>query len=175
MKNLSAALMGFVPALLLWRLGAIARFIGPYFTGSFAAVLLCLLIYSILSRWHHGGVLVLLALGIPFLSHVYVAALYPLLLPLFFGVGVLILLTALVGSMLGDVWTWQGVGTNLAFLITVAFLIVALGGRLDILKAEAGLLAAGAFAITRLCQIDLLSWLALLPGWIYRGLEKILR
>lgn len=175
MKDLSAGIMGMAPAFLLWGLGAIDQFKAIYFFSGLAAVILCLLVYHLLDRWHHGGLLVLLTLGIPLMCYVFVAVRHAIFLPLFLGAAVLALMTALVGSMIGDTWSWQGIGINLAFLCTSAFIIVAIGSRLGIVYAEAGLMAAGAFGITRLCQMDLLSWLALFPGWIYRGLEKLWR
>lgn len=175
LKDLSAGVMGMVPAFILWRLGAIDQFTAIYFFSGLAAVILSLLVYHLLERWHHGGLLVLLTLGIPLMCYVFVAVRHAIFLPLFGGAAVLALMTALVGSIIGDTWSWQGIGINLAFLCTTAFLIVAIGGRLGIIYAEAGLMAAGAFGITRLCQMDLLSWLAFLPRWIYRGLEKLWR
>ena len=173
MKNLSAAVAGLVPALLMWSSGAIDLFLLPFLASSLGAVALCLLTYWLLDRWHHGGVLVLLILGIPALCYVYVALRQPIFLPLFWGAALLALLTSLVGAMIGDTWSWRGIGKNLAFFAAVAFVIIAVGSQFGVICAEGGMMAAGAFGVTRLCQIDLLSWLARLPGWVYRGLKKL--
>ncbi len=175
LKDLSAAIMGLVPAFLLWQLGAIDQYTSVYFFGGLAAIVLCLLIYHLLNKWHHGGLLVLLTIGIPLMCYVFVAVRHAIFLPLLLGTALLAVMTALVGSLIGDNWSWQGIGINLAFLFTVCFFIIVIGGRFGVICAEAGLMAAGAFGITRICQMDLLSWLALFPRWIYQGLEKLWR
>lgn len=173
MKDISAAIMGLVPAFLLWQLGATNQHTAVYFLSGLAAIGLCLIIYYLLNKWHHGGLLVLLTLGIPLMCYVYIAVRHAMLAPLFLAGALLAVLAALAGSLIGNNWSWQGVGINLAFLCTSIFLIVAFGKRFGVLYAEAGLLAAVPFGITRLCQMDFLSWLAALPRWIYRGMEKI--
>lgn len=175
MKDLSASIMGLVPAFLLWRLGEISHNTYLYFVSGAAAVVLCLLIYYFLAKWHHGGVLVFLTLGIPPMGYIYVAVRHPVFIPLFLGIAVITLFTALVGAMISDTWSWQGIGTNLAFMTAVTFAIIALGFRLGVIWVEAALMATGSFAITRLCDMDLLSWLALFPRRIYQGLEKLWR
>lgn len=173
MKDISAVIMGLVPAFLLWQLGATDQHTAVYFLSGLAAMALCMIIYYLLTKWHHGGMLVLLTLGIPTMCYVYIAVLHPVLAPLFLAGALLAVFAALVGSVIGNNWSWQGVGINLAFLCTCIFLIIIIGSRFGVVYAEAGLLAAVPFGVTRLCQMDLLSWLAPLPGWIYRGLENL--
>ena len=173
MKDISAAIMGLVPAVLLWQLGATNQHTALYFLSGLAAMALSMTIYYLLNKWHHGGMLVLLTLGIPLMCYVYVAVLHPVLAPLFLAGALLAVLAALVGSVIGNNWSWQGVGINLAFLCTSIFLIIIIGSRFGVVCAEAGLLAAVPFGVTRLCQMDFLSWLAPLPGWIYRGLGNL--
>ncbi len=164
-----------MPAFILWKLGAISQFTSLYFLSGIAAVVLCLVIYYLLAKWHHGGLLVFLTLGIPPMSYIFVAVRYPVFLPLFLGIAILILFTALVGALISETWSWQGIGINLAFLSTATFMVIAIGSSLDVIWVEAGLMATGTFGITRLCEMDLLSWLAHLPGKIYQGLEKLWR
>lgn len=173
MKDISAVIIGLIPAFLLWQLGVTNQHTAVYFLSGLAAIALCLVLYYLLNKWRHGGLLVLLTLGIPPMCYVYIAVRHAILTPLFLAGALLAVLAALVGSLIGDNWSWQGVGINLAFFCTSIILIVALGSRFGVVYAEAGLLAAVPFGITRLCHMDLLSWLAFLPRWIYRGMENI--
>lgn len=164
-----------MPAFILWKLGAISQFTSQYFLSGIAAIVLCLLCYHLLVKWHHGGLLVFLTLGIPPMSYIFVAVRYPVFLPLFLGIAILILFAALVGAMISETWSWQGIGVNLAFLSTVTFIVISLGTSLGVIWIEAGLMATGAFGITRLCEMNFLSWLTRFPGRIYQGLEKLWR
>lgn len=175
LKDLSAGIVGLMPAFILWRLGTINHDVHLYFISGAGAVVLCLVVYYLLAKWHHGGVLVLLTLGIPPMGYIFVAVRYPAFIPLFLVTAVIVLFAALTGAMISDTWSWEGIGTNLAFMTTVTFIIIAFGFSLGVVWAEAALMAAGAFAITRLCEMDLLSWLALFPRRIYQGLEKLWR
>lgn len=167
--------MGLFPAFLLCNLGIIDQHKAAYFASALAAVILCLLVHFTLTKWHHGGLLVLLTLGLPPMGYVFVAVRQPVFMPLL-GVALVVALTAaLVGCLAGGTWSWQGIGINLAFLLSVAMLIISLGSVLGVAYVESGLIAAGAFSITHLCQIDLLSGFSLLPNLIYRGLEKLWR
>lgn len=85
------------------------------------------------------------------------------------------ILLALVGALIAEDWSWQGVGVNFAFFATTAIIVAAVSGHLGHVITEGALLAVGAFGITRLCQVNLLSWLAKLPGWIYKGLTGLWR
>ncbi|HOC06570.1 MAG: hypothetical protein ACOX21_06120 [Bacillota bacterium] len=175
MKDLSAGIVALVPAFILWRLGAITDDAYLYFISGAGAVVLCLLVYYLLAKWHHGGVLVFLTLGIPPMGYIFVAVRYPVFIPLFLVAAVIVLLTALTGAMISDTWSWEGIGINLAFMTTVTFVIIAFGFSLGVVWVESALMATGAFAITRLCEVDLLSWLALFPRRIYQGLENLWR
>ena len=63
------------------------------------------------------------------------------------------------------------VGGNIAYFCTALLLVIGLA-RGELAYAEAGLLTAGAFGITRLCQVDCFSWISQGARWIYRGLEN---
>lgn len=173
MKDLSAGLMGILPAFLLWRLGTIEQCASAFFYASILTVFLCLAVFYILRYWHHPAVLTLLALGLPLMFFVYVAVAHPVFLPLFYAVAALMVVTGCVGALVTANWSWQGVAQNIAFLCSVMLLVTAIGSRLELVYIESGLLAAGAFGITRICAVDLTSWLFLVPRWICRGLEKI--
>jgi hypothetical protein len=172
MKDLSASLAGLVPALILWRLGAIEQCVPQFFCAGAVTVAASLSVYYILRVWQHPALLTLLGLGIPLMFYVYVAVLRPIFLPLFYGAAGLILLASCTGALVTENWTWTGVGSNIAFFCTVLLLVLAIG-RVELVYTEAGLLAAGAFGITRLCDVDLLSWCVRIPRWVYSGLEKL--
>src|SRR5690554_4023584 len=157
MKDLSAGLAGFLPALVLWRLGAIEQWVPQFLCAGAATVIICLIIYYSLRAWQHPALLTLLGLGIPLMYYTYVAVERPIFLPLFYGAAGLILLASCVGALVTDNWSWTGVGSNIAFFCTVLLLVLTIG-RIELVYTEAGLLAAGAFGITRLCDVDLLSW-----------------
>jgi len=166
--------MGLVPTLLLWQLGTIIDRAAPIFLLSgLIAVGLCLIVYHILHRWHHGTLLTILSLGLPLMYYIFVAASHPVFLPLFYGVIVLVVLAGVLGALVSGKWSWQGLAINIAFFFSVLLLVIFIGSRFELVYVEAGLLAAGAFGITRLCQMNLVSWMALVPRWIYKGMEKI--
>lgn len=173
MKNVSAALFGLFPAVMLWLLGAIDLFLPVYFCGGLAAIGLCLIVYHILHRWHHPGIIAFLTLGTPLMFYVFTAVSHPVFLPLVYGVAFLVGLAGIFGGLVSGNWSWSGVGINIAFLCTVFILIIGLGSLVDIVYIEAGLLAAGGFGITRLCEIDFISWVVRAPRWIHKGMEKI--
>lgn len=172
MKDLSAGLVGFLPAVLLWQLGVIEQCVPEFFYAAAATVSVCFIIYHLLRNWDHPALLTLLSLGFPLMFYIFVAVVQPIFLPLFYGVAALLLLASCIGAFVAGNWSWSGVGTNIAFFCTVLLMVMAMG-KVNLVYTEAGLLAAGAFGITRLCDVDLLGWCVWLPRWIYRGLEKI--
>lgn len=172
MKDLSAGLAGFLPAIILWRLGVIEHWASEFFYAGAATVAVCLMIYYILRTWHHPALLTMLGLFIPLLYYIYVAVVHPIFLPLFYGAAALILLASSIGALIADNWSWSRVGANISFFCTVLLLVLAIG-RIELVYTEAGLLATGAFGITRLCDVDLISWLGIIPRWVYKGLEKV--
>jgi hypothetical protein len=165
--------MGMLPAVLLWRIGAIDRTAALFFYTAFAAIILCLLIYYILHRWHHAAAITLLTLGFPLLFYIFVAVLHPVFLPLFYGTAGLIVIAGVLGAAVSGNWSWAEIGKNLAFFCTVLLVALCIGSRFDLIYVEAGLLASGAFGITRLCDIDMVSWLSHAPRWIARGMHKV--
>jgi len=172
-KNLSAALAGLVPAVLLSLLNLIVRDEAKFFLGSLAAIVLCLIIYTALGRWHHPAVLTLLSLACPLLYYVYVAVAQPVFLPLFYGGAILVIATGCLGALVVGKWSWQAIGINIAFLSLVILLIIGIGALLEVAYIEAGLLAAGAFGITRMCEVNLIRLFSRVPRMIYKGMEKI--
>lgn len=175
MKSLSAVLAGLCPVFILALTGTIRQNKTSFYIGGIAAIALCLLLYYLLGKWRHGGLLTLLALGVPCLGYVGVAVCHEIFLPLYSWAGALALLASLFGAVIGGNWSWQGIGLNLAFIAATALAIIAAGNVFSIVCIESGLLAAGAFSITRFCEIDILTGLSSIPRWIYRGLEKLWR
>lgn len=172
MKDLSAGLAGFLPAIILWRLGVIESCVPEFFYVAAATIAVCLVVYYILLAWHHPALLTLLGLFIPLLYYIYVAVMHPMFLLLLYAAVALILLSSCIGALIADNWTWSRVGSNIAFFSTVLLLVLAMG-RIELIYTEAGLLAAGAYGITRLSDVDLISWMRIIPRGVYRGLEKI--
>lgn len=173
MKDLSAVLAGFVPVLVLWQVTDLETASGFLLFSGLVAVLTCLLIYNLLSFWPHEGLLGLLSLGLPPLFYIYIAVRHEVFLPLFLGAVVLAILLSLVGALIDEDWSWQRIGANFSFLSTTAILVVIVAGQFGHTVVEGALLSVGTFGITRLCNVDLLSWLRRLPGWIYRGLDRL--
>lgn len=172
MRDISAVLIGLLPALIFWGLGEAERTAPEFFYAAAAAVAVSLAVYHLLRRWRHPSLLVLLTLGAPLLFYVYVAAEYPEFLFLFYGGCFLVVLAAVLGAVIAGAWSWSEVGGNIAYFCTALLLVIGLA-RGELAYAEAGLLTAGAFGITRLCQVDCFSWIFRAPRWIYRGLEKL--
>lgn len=157
MKEVSAILIGLVPAVLLCAFGMSEAYVSLFFLCSLTAAILSLLIYSLLQRWHHAAVLTFLALGLPLMFYVFVAAIYPIFLTLFYGAAGLVVLAGCLGALISGTWSWQSIGINIGYMFSVLLAIIGLGQWLDTLFIEAGVLAAAAFAITRLCDIDFVS------------------
>lgn len=157
MKEVSAVLIGLVPAVLLYAFGMADAYAPLFFVCSLAAAIFSLLVYSLLQRWHHAAVLTLLALGLPLMFYVFVAASYPVFLAIFYGAAGLVVLAGCLGALISGTWSWQSIGINIGFMFSVLLAIIGLGLWLDTLFVEAGVLAAAAFAITRLCDIDFVS------------------
>ena len=165
--------MGMLPAVSLWLIGAIDRDDPVFFSSALIAIILCLSIFYILRRWHHSSVIILLTLGLPLMFYIYVAVVHPIFLPLFYGTTTLVALAGLLGAAVSGNFTWPEIGRNIAFFASVLLIALLVGSRFGLIYVEAGLLAAGAFGITRLCEMDMISWLSRAPKWIARGMEKI--
>lgn len=158
MKDISAALIGLVPAAMLWCLGISGKFAPLYFFCGLVSIGLCLLIYLLVQRLQDGAALILLALGFPLMFYVFVAASHPIFLPLFYGMAGLVVLTGCLGTLISGNWSWLTVGRNIGFMCSVLLIVVVIGRWLDVLYIEAGILAVGAFGITRICEMDFVSW-----------------
>lgn len=175
MKDLSAVLAGLVPVLIIWRVAGLEEAGGFLFFCGLVAVLTCLLIYNLLNYWPHGGLLALLSLGLFPLFYIFVAVEHSVFVPLFLGTAVLAILLTLVGALIAEDWSWQRIGINFSFFTATAIAVATIASQFGHTVVEGALLAVGTFGITRLCGVDLLSWLGRLPGWIYRGLVKLWR
>lgn len=171
MKDVSAGLMGLLPATLLCYF--YAKFSSAYFSGGLVAIGLCFLIFYLLQRWHHPAVLILLTLGFPLMFYIFIAVTEPIFLPLFYGTVLLIVVASCLGALIAGDWSWLGVAKNLALFCSVFLLVIAIGRRVELVYVEAGLLAAGAFGITRLSEMDLVSWVFSVPRWLYKGMHKL--
>jgi len=172
-RDASAIIIAFIPAIIMILTGNAGRSGGAYLLASAATAAAALLVYHLLRRWHHPGIVMLLAVGVPAMFHVYLATHMPILLPVYYAVIVLVAISSCLGAQVSGQWHWQGAGINACFFTTVLLAVLAAGACLGRVYAEAGLLAAGAFGITRLCNIDLLSWMRIIPQGIHKLMEKV--
>jgi hypothetical protein len=173
MKDLSSLLAGLLPWALLRYAGLIPS--DDYIiTGIVVASLFVMQVFHFgLNRWHHPGILIILALGQPAMTWVYMAARQELFLPVFYGLALLVLVSANLGAWLQGAWDWGQVGVNIAFFATGLVLAGNLAAISGIEGLQVAVLTCSAYGITRLCGVDLLSWVRHLPILIMRGLEKL--
>lgn len=172
MKYLTAVIVGLLPALALSKLGVIQNKPLFFYVGLITAIAAGL-IYYVLDRWPNASVLTILTMGGPILFYVYVAVFHPIFLPLFYGSAGLVLLACLLGALISGDWSWVSIGKKLAFFCTILLMVYIIAGRFSLEYIEAGMLAAGAYAVSRLCDLDFLSWMRTIPLWINRGMEKV--
>lgn len=172
-RDVSAIIIAFVPAIIIVFAGQARRSGDIFFLVSAAAVVLSLIVFHLLRRWPHPGVLMLLAVGVPAMLHVFVATHMPLFLPLFYAFIALVAISSCLGALVTGCWHWSGVGSNAGYFMAVLLAGVLAGVYLGREHAEACLLAASAFSITRLCNVDLLSWMRIVPKGIHNLMEKL--
>ena len=117
MRDISAVLIGLLPALILWGLGEAERTAPEFFYAAAAAVAVSLAVYHLLRRWRHPSLLVLLTLGAPCCFTCMWRRNTPS--SCFFSTeGASSLFWAVLGAVIAGAWSWSGVGGNIAYFCT---------------------------------------------------------
>ncbi|MTI95299.1 MAG: hypothetical protein FH749_07400 [Firmicutes bacterium] len=171
MRDMTAVGLG-VLAIFLSR-SLVPRDFEIYLYSGLAAIALCLLIWHLLQRFPHPALLMLISVGLPAMYFVYVAALWPKFILLFYGLFALVIAGGIVGTLLAGSWTWGGLGRHIGYFATVLVLSVSIGGYFGSVYIEGAMVASVGFSITRLCRLNVFWLFAFLPRLIYKGMEKL--
>ena len=172
-RTASAVLIGFVPVVLMILTNQAGKNSNLMLMVAAATVAVSLLFCYILRRWSHPGIFMLLAVYMPAVFWVFLAASYPIFLPLFYAGVVLVLITSCLGAALAGKWGWFAVGGYGAFFAGMLMVATLTGLTMGQVWGEASLMTVGAFAIARICNIDVLGWLRVMPHAVHYVMEKV--
>ncbi len=172
-RIVSAVLIGFVPVVLMIATSQAGNSRNLMLMVAAGTIAASLAVFYLLFRWGHPSMLMLLAVYMPAGFLVFLAVHHPIFLPLFYAGAGLVLITSCLGAALAGRWNWLQVGTNGAFFSVMLLAASATGLVMGQAWGEASLMTVGAFSIARLCNVDLLGWLRVIPGAFHWLMEKI--